>query len=228
MNQQDQSQQYSNNVPKSTPCGQADVQNKILDGVWDVSTPGHGGIWLSRERVAALPEWVNKATIFTGSRTWYEEDCDWCIPVVAFASEIEQLERVPGRSHCTGKQWVEFAKETLLHNHWRAYEEAFRTILTDGMSRSRDTFVFEAIHREHYLGASFTRTAETPPGYLVVTGRREHDGSERYWLVKEEEYDKRYAITKADHPTLLVDSYRFLLGKPTHIPCYSNGRKIEA
>jgi hypothetical protein len=57
----------------------------LADGIWFVSTAGHGGIWLSNERVEKLHEIMGyKYPTFCRDYQWYEEDCDWTIPVIAF------------------------------------------------------------------------------------------------------------------------------------------------
>ena len=62
----------------STPWGMADSSEKIARGIVSYSTPSHGGFHLSPIRQAEMPEALK---IESG---WYEEDCDWCLVVVAF------------------------------------------------------------------------------------------------------------------------------------------------
>ena len=57
----------------STPWGRVQDHHRIADGVVSVSTAGHGGIWLSDERIAQLPAHYEP---FTGSPRWNEEDVD--------------------------------------------------------------------------------------------------------------------------------------------------------
>lgn len=74
-----------------TPWGQADRQTKIAEGIIDVSTPSHGGIYLSPERIAQLPAGVKNFLNPTNSPNgfeWWEEDCDWSVPYVLFADDI--------------------------------------------------------------------------------------------------------------------------------------------
>lgn len=60
----------------------------IIDGVTplgpeaiSVTTPSHGGIWVTPEALAKIPEPL-RATAYSGGG-WFEEDCDWCIPYLA-------------------------------------------------------------------------------------------------------------------------------------------------
>lgn len=57
----------------STPWGSIQTYTRIAEGVISVSTAGHGGIWLSDERIAQLPDHYEP---FTGTRRWAEEDED--------------------------------------------------------------------------------------------------------------------------------------------------------
>lgn len=79
----------------TTPWGAADsvtllasmkVNGKVVPLMWGVSTAGHGGIRLSEEGQAVLRECVYDAAAgnFLGSLQWWEEDCDWAVPVYVF------------------------------------------------------------------------------------------------------------------------------------------------
>ena len=57
----------------STPWGRIQDHHRIADGVVSVSTAGHGGIWLSDERIKQLPADYEP---FTGTPRWNEEDED--------------------------------------------------------------------------------------------------------------------------------------------------------
>ena len=66
-----------------TPWGVAQTVTVIADGIESVSTSSHGGIRLSAERQAQMPErfvGLNKY----GRGCWYEEDCEWALVAVAF------------------------------------------------------------------------------------------------------------------------------------------------
>ena len=55
-----------------TPWGPVQTYHKIAEGVWSVSTAGHGGIWLSDERTKELPDHYKS---YAGD-PWHEEDED--------------------------------------------------------------------------------------------------------------------------------------------------------
>lgn len=57
----------------STPWGGINEFTPLAEGIVSVSTPGHGGLWLSDERIAQLPEHYEPCT---GTRRWAEEDED--------------------------------------------------------------------------------------------------------------------------------------------------------
>lgn len=57
----------------STPWGSINTYHRLADGIYTVDTPGHGGLWLSDERMAELPEHYEP---YTGTRRWAEEDED--------------------------------------------------------------------------------------------------------------------------------------------------------
>jgi hypothetical protein len=66
-----------------TPWGATDHVEKLADGIYSVSTPGHGGIWLDQERRNMMPpEFV--AANFLGTAEWWEEDCDWSLVAITF------------------------------------------------------------------------------------------------------------------------------------------------
>jgi hypothetical protein len=118
--------------PRETPWGRADHITQIIPGIWHVSTPSHGGIWLSPERQAAVPDYMRSAD------AWYEEDCDWAVPFVVFERDI--------RSHCTDEytQYTQKVFATGQHldtlRNWRPddYERFFAVHLGPGQSYIRD------------------------------------------------------------------------------------------
>lgn len=72
-----------------SPWGQVQgPARKILDGVYSVSTAGHGGIVLSTDRAAFVNDLFPLFQPFTGDSRYWEEDEDWAVPTLAFAREI--------------------------------------------------------------------------------------------------------------------------------------------
>ena len=48
-----------------SPWGKIDLATRCTKGIWFVSTPSHGGFWLSEDR-----------QIEYGGGEWHEEDCE--------------------------------------------------------------------------------------------------------------------------------------------------------
>ena len=72
-----------NKYPTHTPWGRVDQATKHGDGLWFVSTPSHGGFWLSNERIRDLPVGMRGTSFVDRSNhgrweanAWWEEDCD--------------------------------------------------------------------------------------------------------------------------------------------------------
>ncbi len=68
----------------SSPWGKIDNARGYPDegqGIYSVSTPSHGGLWLSAEWKKRLPKGYEP---HTGNKTWAEEDCDAAIVLQAF------------------------------------------------------------------------------------------------------------------------------------------------
>lgn len=58
-----------------TPWGEADHVEHVAPGVMQVSTPSHGGLYVDHIRNQKIPAALRR------DDGWYEEDCDWAIPV---------------------------------------------------------------------------------------------------------------------------------------------------
>lgn len=63
--------------PDHTPWGKPDIIEVTAPGIVSYSTPSHGGMWLSPERMAQLPDGI---VTFAGG-PWFEEDCDALIVI---------------------------------------------------------------------------------------------------------------------------------------------------
>lgn len=72
-----------------TPWGKADSVHTVAQGIKEVSTPSHGGIWLDQKHQDQLPIMLTD-TNFLHSLQWWEEDCDWCVPFLMFADEFRR------------------------------------------------------------------------------------------------------------------------------------------
>ena len=66
-----------------TPWGSSHTTKKIAEGIIEVTTGSHGGIFLSEERWTELMEKFPKFQSWAGKQ-WFEEDCDWAIVPVCW------------------------------------------------------------------------------------------------------------------------------------------------
>jgi hypothetical protein len=70
---------------KQTPWGYADAIDEIGNGIYFASTPSHGGYFVPSALLGQIPEAHQaRALRWSGSRNWYEEDCEWASVAVAF------------------------------------------------------------------------------------------------------------------------------------------------
>lgn len=73
-----------NHELKHCMWGKVDYCKQVAEGIWFVSTPGHGGYVLSHEREQQfrriMPKWCSA---YSTTRE-FEEDCDWVAVVLAF------------------------------------------------------------------------------------------------------------------------------------------------
>ena len=67
----------------ASPWGAIDGVTPLGPEAVSVTTPSHGGIWVTPAALARIPEPL-RATAYSGGG-WFEEDCDWCIPYLALA-----------------------------------------------------------------------------------------------------------------------------------------------
>ena len=69
---------------KGAPCPWGEIQDTqiVADGIDFISTAGHAGYRLSRERFNRMPEHLRNLS-FTSDQ-YFEEDCSWCAVPLAF------------------------------------------------------------------------------------------------------------------------------------------------
>lgn len=73
--------------PRDTPWGRADGIKQLVPGIWSVSTPGHGGLYVAPELWNTMPETLQCTPYSKGG--WFEEDCDWAIAALFFWDLLE-------------------------------------------------------------------------------------------------------------------------------------------
>lgn len=69
----------------SSPWGIIDSMTQRAEGILAVSTPSHGGFWLSPERLAEMPTPLREMERWEDADSpWFEEDISACRVVLAF------------------------------------------------------------------------------------------------------------------------------------------------
>jgi hypothetical protein len=164
--------------PEWSPWGRPDDRTELSAGVWLVETPSHGGIYLSSERNAAVPDYLRDAG------GWYEEDCDWAIAALVHPEAFKR-EQVLAADKCL--------------RHWQPdeYEKLTGNSICPGESRVRDVAVWHRAHPNALLARSAFNDHVTwvPTGKVGVIARSTMDGApwhpvgiDRYFLVDAAEY----------------------------------------
>lgn len=74
----------------STPWGPAQTVEELKPGIWHVTTASHGGIVISDGRLGTLPPEARQTKY--SQNGWFEEDCDWAIPVWFFRGEFKEAD----------------------------------------------------------------------------------------------------------------------------------------
>jgi hypothetical protein len=170
--------------PKSSPWGSIQDKKELAPGIWQVSTAGHGGIKLSRERNAAVPEYMRV------EGGWYEEDCEWSIAAVVHPIAFQRVVKIEGRPD---KTEFDYAMDAL-KNWYPGYFEMFTgRLLQPGESRTRDEQVWKAtVENDFVVSAAWGDWAHwVPKGKVGVVARRASDNVEKWFLVDCGLYEKR-------------------------------------
>jgi hypothetical protein len=174
-----------------TPWGKADSVEIIADGIYSVSTPSHGAILLLPQRLAPMPDYMRRP-LFLDLYAGYEEDCDWCMPVLIFEKEFRAYY---ARKDINADQVLCDARTTLQHWHPDAYETFHGVILKPGESYIKDEQRFYAENKHALLTvAAFGAWKNGVPKGMIglcarVGGHMNKDTSrDRYFLVPENEY----------------------------------------
>lgn len=176
-----------------TPWGKPQTIGLVAEGIYCVSTARHGGIMLSLERTTAMPDYM-RTPVFAGKFTTYEEDCDWCMPVLIFESEFRSFHAKEGVK--SSDKIIREARSAL--RHWRPeiYETFYKVILAPGESRRKDEQQFYIDNKANLLvvGAWGDWKDGVPKGMVALRarlgGHMNKDASqERFFLIPASEYD---------------------------------------
>lgn len=77
---------WQNDPPRvegMSPWGKVQDAEEVAPGIISVTTPSHGGMWLSDERRAQMPEAL-RAVPTTPGGNWYEQDVDAMLVILSF------------------------------------------------------------------------------------------------------------------------------------------------
>ncbi|WP_313806632.1 DUF7007 domain-containing protein [Sphingobium sp.] len=163
--------------PTMSIWGAIQSADQIAPGIWHVSTPSHGGILLSEQRQAAMPDALRRDEPF------YEEDVNWALVYLGFEAELRRVDR-PAMG----------AAILLAHVTVRSWRPQAYSAFTGKPVPSRDSHVlraiaaYEAVIGEVVVVAAFGSYADwVPEGKTGVIGRRvlsvDHLGSATYEMI---------------------------------------------
>ncbi|WP_315768482.1 MULTISPECIES: DUF7007 domain-containing protein [unclassified Bradyrhizobium] len=170
--------------PKTSPWGAIQDKKELAPGIWQISTAGHGGIKLSRERNAAVPKYMRR------EGGWYEEDCEWALAAAVHPIGFQRVIKTDGKPARTE---FEMAIETFRHWHPDAYENFTGVPLLPGESRIKDERQFALDNEGNFVvAAAWGEWASwVPEGKVGVIARRSSDKAEKWFLVDAGLYSKR-------------------------------------
>jgi hypothetical protein len=168
--------------PKTSPWGAIQDKRELAPGIWTVSTAGHGGIKLSRERNAAMPDHMRN------EGGWYEEDCEWAKAAVVHPIGFQRV--VNGRTE------FDIAMETLRNWHPDQYERFTGAIIERGLSIVKDERLFKLENENNFVvTAAWGDWAHwVPKGKVGVVAKRDSDKAEKWFLVDGNIYGSRHFV----------------------------------
>lgn len=178
--------------------GAPQQRHEIAPGILWVSTAGHGGIVLSDRRQAAMPEYMRVAEAV------YEEDCDWCIPVLIFPAEV-RAGWAGAFANGDVEQTFKHAEETLRHWHPARWETFYGRALLAGESHKRDAEVDAAKHKGCWaLVSACADWAEgVPAGMIGICARVDGFNNRSGNRAK----DRYFLATKEQHAAIVADRH---------------------
>lgn len=161
--------------------GRINNRYEIATGITEVSCEGHGGVGLSAERNAAIPEPLRNAD------GWYEEDCEYYIVAATFPAEFQR----GGSPYFTKRTVDEISNDASSRvAEWfpYKYEQATGVTIPPGVSRSKDGDVWVEAHRDEFVAEGASRRED---GRVTVTVRRRSDDSTTYIVMDRDEHKAR-------------------------------------
>lgn len=107
--------------PRSSIWGAIQSCDKVCNGMWAISTPSHGGIFVAKVLHDTMPPSLKETRFSWGG--YYEEDCDWVIPYIFFEDKI--------KAETDDEHSLKVLDRGYHRTRWEndAYYEPFRTAL---------------------------------------------------------------------------------------------------
>ena len=174
--------------PRHTPWGYADGHKRVAAGVWTVSTPGHGGYWLSTERLLMMPTELRECGTWTGERNWFEEDCDWSIVACSFPDLFDAYSLF----HAV-KTMMSYHKET-----WAKFR-----LTEQGKKLEQDAMALEQANLQKYEISSLGSPPDGEKGW-GVTARRMDKRQRLSWVQDNyPHFDGPFTIDQIPNPRRL-------------------------
>jgi hypothetical protein len=178
-----------------TPWGKPQTLDLVADGIFHVSTASHGGILVSPERLASMPDYMRKP-LYGGRFACYEEDCEWPMPVLVFEKDFRSFYEREGTKKA--EDIFSIAKAILKNWQPNIYERYYGIQLAPGDSFKRDEEIFYSTHRDSWLvvAACGDWKEGVPTGMVGVCARiggysNKDTSKDWFFLVSADEYDKR-------------------------------------
>jgi len=166
-------------VGSRTPWGRADSARRKGPGIFEVSTPSHGGYKLDVTRNAKIPRALRR------KGGWYEEDIDWAIVVLFLGHTFD---------FCTPDAF-EDARSCVRGSFPDEYEAIFGVKVTPEQSHVlRQRAAKAAVKGKLQSVACWGDwSRNVPPGFVGVCARIDgRDGpaeTEAYFVLSEAEYE---------------------------------------
>ena len=110
----------------ASPWGRIDNVTPLGPEAVSVTTPSHGGIWVTPDALERIPQPL-RATAYSGGG-WFEEDCDWCIPYLVLGLDAFEPDAARG-AEC----WAA-ARATLARFHPTHVASVDAILLAEGRS----------------------------------------------------------------------------------------------
>jgi len=150
---------------------------------------GSGGVWLSPERNAQVPD------VARSPDGWYPDGIRFAIPVLVFQEEFERHWKRLGQSNRDVVENLRVIRNLMIDYEPDAWEAITGRMIMCGKSRSRREKTFFIQNRSRYVSVEASSGNPMVPDFHVMVkarlGGREggEDAPVRYYLVRLEDYD---------------------------------------